>query len=416
MLQAVRSGLGSGPAAVRCVTGYGCQRDRKLPAVRAPVATTARPRWSVVIPVHDCAAYLRRMLPAVLAQLPADAQIVVVDDLSDDDPEAVARELGCGRVEYVRNEHRLGAIANFNRCVSLARGELVHLLHGDDNVAPGFYAAMEAALDDDDECVAAVCRTTYVDVDDRVLKVTRSERTGDGRWAGALDALAVSNRVASPAIVVRRSAYSRVGAFREELGHAADWEMWARLAAAGPIRFVDRPLAVYRVHAASDTSSRVRTGDNIGDRTRAIAQIGALLPRRRRLRAAQALAYSALFAARTAARCWRAGDRAAARVQLSAATRCALSAALGSPRLHVRRSGGDDAIAQAVGDTELGGVERDEGDRRGEPLGGSEVDRVGEPERLLTRERRRPVEATLVDGNDVKPVPHQADGVLEVGS
>ena len=50
----------------------------------APVATGDRPTWSVVIPVHNCADYLARALPEVLAQLAGrtDAEIIVVDDLT----------------------------------------------------------------------------------------------------------------------------------------------------------------------------------------------------------------------------------------------------------------------------------------------------------------------------------------------
>lgn len=380
------------------------------------VAPTAVPRWSVVVPVHDCAHYLRRLLPEVLAQLPLDSQITVVDDRSTDDPETVVHEVGRGRVEYVRNERRLGAVANFNRCLSLARGELVHLLHGDDAVAPGFYPAMESALSDG-ACVAAVCRTTYVDDDDRILKVTRSERTGDGPWSEVLDALAVSNRVASPSIVVRRAAYDRAGGFREELRHAADWEMWTRLASTGPVWYVDRPLAVYRVRATSDTSTLVRTGDNIRDRVRAIGAIGELLGRRRRLRAGQAFAYSAVFAARTAARCWRAGDAVTAWVQLRAAAWCLLltvTAGRWRAPSPLTPSRGDDAVAEAVGDAELGGIERDERDRLWQSLGGGEVDRIGEPQGLLPGEHRRPVEAALIDRHDVEPIPDEPDGILEI--
>ena len=39
-----------------------------VPTVPA-VAAGARPRWSVMIPVHNCAGYLAQALPEVLAQL-----------------------------------------------------------------------------------------------------------------------------------------------------------------------------------------------------------------------------------------------------------------------------------------------------------------------------------------------------------
>src|SRR6266478_3592096 len=60
-----------------------------------------RPLWSVMIPTHDCAGYLRETLASVLRQDPGPEvmQIEVVDDHSTrDDPETVVRELGKGRV------------------------------------------------------------------------------------------------------------------------------------------------------------------------------------------------------------------------------------------------------------------------------------------------------------------------------
>ena len=83
------------------------------------VAAAARPRWSVVIPVHNCADYLAQALPEVMAQLGDrdDAEIIVVDDNSSDDPASVVERLGRGRVRYQPNPARLGAIGTFNRCL-----------------------------------------------------------------------------------------------------------------------------------------------------------------------------------------------------------------------------------------------------------------------------------------------------------
>lgn len=295
-----------------------------VPPATPSVAAAGRPRWSVVIPVHDCADYLARALPGVLAQLGGDddAEILVVDDASTDDPAGVVERLGQGRVQYRPNPTHLGAIGTFNRCLGLARGELVHLLHGDDAVLPGFYAAMGSALDDA-FVVAAVCRARDVDADDRPTWTTRSYRGGTGMWPDALESLAVSNRVRAPAVVVRRSAYEAVGGFRTDLPHAADWDMWTRLAAHGPVVFVDEVLACYRRHSASDTSTRVLTGANVRERVAVIDVVLGYLPgqRRRRLRR-RALAYAAAFAVRTAVQQARAGQARGTVAQAREALRC----------------------------------------------------------------------------------------------
>jgi len=290
-----------------------------------PVTEPHRPRWSVVVPVHDCAGYLALALPEVVAQLGgrSDVEVVVVDDASSDDPAAVVDRIGAGRVTYVRNPANLGAIATFNRCLLLARGELVHLLHGDDEVRPGFYAAMEQALAAEPAAVAAVCRAEDVTADGTPTHTTRSYRRGTGVWTDALESLALSNRVRAPGIVVRRSAYEAVGGFDTALPHAADWEMWARLAAHGPVVFVDEVLARYRRHAASDTSARVRSGANVRERVTATEAVLAHLPAPRRdgLRR-RAMAYAAVFAGRTALQLARTGRWRAAAVQSREALRC----------------------------------------------------------------------------------------------
>jgi glycosyltransferase involved in cell wall biosynthesis len=288
------------------------------------VTAADRPRWSVVIPVHNCADYLAEALPEVLAQLGDrdDAEILVVDDVSTDDPAQVVERLGRGRVQYRPNPGHLGAVGTFNRGLGLATGELVHLLHGDDMVRPGFYPAMDSALADA-ATVAAVCRVEDVDASGAPLYITRSYRKGTGVWRDALDALAVSNRVRTPGIVVRRAAYEEVGGYRTDLPHAADWEMWTRLAAHGPVVFVDEVLARYRRHGGSDTSARVLTGDNIRERVTAIGVVaGHVAPNRRARTTRRALAYAIVFATRTALSLVRAGKWSAAGRQGLEAVRC----------------------------------------------------------------------------------------------
>lgn len=303
--------------------------DGLAPAWGVPLIG-ARPtavKWSVMVPTYNCAHLLGAALDSVVGQDPGPdrMQIVVVDDCSADNPEKIV-ERYAGRVEFVRHDANVGAIANFNACIERATGELVHILHGDDTVHAGFYPALEAAFDDD-QVIAATTRVDVVDERGHVAKTTRSERDGSGRWADALDVLAVSNRIFAPALVARRRAYVQVGGFRADLPHAADWEMWTRLAAHGPIWFEDQVLASYRVHAGQDTGSRMLNGDNIVERRRAIELVSAHVPapsRARRRR--QALGYSVLYALRTSAGLARSGRPRGAARQLAQAARCAAAA------------------------------------------------------------------------------------------
>src|SRR5687767_1808527 len=145
-----------------------CSGGSAVSATRAliePVATGApRPRWSVMIPAYQCGAFLSDTLRSVLAQDPGPEamQIEVIDDASDEDLEAIVRAVGKGRVGFHRQPSNIGHIANFADCLKRSRGEIVHLLHGDDLVLPGFYQALERGFADP-AVGAAFCRWKVID-------------------------------------------------------------------------------------------------------------------------------------------------------------------------------------------------------------------------------------------------------------
>src|SRR5690606_23584152 len=141
----------------------------------------------------ECGRYLAATLRGVLAQDPGPdvMQIEVVDDHSmRDDLAAIVHEVGQGRVSYHRQPRNVGHIANFQTCLERARGHYVHLLHGDDLVLPGFYAALERGLENPD-IGAAFCRHRHVDSGEKELYVSPELRATAGVLDGWLERIAV---------------------------------------------------------------------------------------------------------------------------------------------------------------------------------------------------------------------------------
>jgi glycosyltransferase involved in cell wall biosynthesis len=322
---------------------------------RLAASALTSPEWSIVIPSYNCARYLPAALDSVLAQRPARvAELEVVDDVSTDDTALVLAGYAAYGVRHHVNAENQGPVGNFNACLRRTTGDLVHLLHADDEVRSGFYARMEAAFEHDG-VIAAVCRAEYIDEHGTPITTTRAEQEASGIWRRARAVLAVSNRVRPAAIVVRRRAYEELGGFRSDLPHAADWEMWTRLAHHGDIWFENAVLARHRVHTASDTAGRVATAANIAERAETIRLIAASHEGNSSWRLErQAMGYTALFAVRTAVRLARRRSWDPARAQALAALRYGIGGVLwpGRPRLPVelpadariepvRRSAGD---------------------------------------------------------------------------
>ena len=242
--------------------------DFDPPAIDALPESADRPRFSVMIPTFNCAEYLRVCLASVLEQDPGPGrmQIEVIDDCSTlDDPESVVRELAGDRVSFRRQPQNVGAVGNFNTCIERSAGELVHILHGDDVVLPGFYAAIDQlALDVPD---AGFYATRVHAIDEGGCRSWMSESLAAYTRAASTDlrAFACGTPIQFVGTVVRRAAYEAVGGFRPGLAHVADWDMWMRLVVSTGLACIDEPLAEYRQFAASDTSRLKRTATNLLD-------------------------------------------------------------------------------------------------------------------------------------------------------
>lgn len=234
----------------------------KISPVQAGIA---RPLWSVMIPTYNCAQYLHKTLASVLAQDPGPdmMQIMVVDDFStQDNPEIVVKEVGKGRVEFYRQTQNVGAPINFQTCLEMSRGYLIHQLHGDDYVKDGFYQKIGQAFNQYPEIGAAFCRNIFVDEYDNFQRFSRLEMAESGilsrdEW---LKKIASINLIQTPAMVVKRDVYEKLGGFNLDLAGTEDWEMWVRIALVFPIWYEVNPLAVYRIRSQSLSQSTINSG------------------------------------------------------------------------------------------------------------------------------------------------------------
>ena len=259
-----------------------------VPPPIGPVpAGIQRPLWSVMIPTYNCAQYLRQTLESVLAQDPGpdQMQIEVVDDCSTaDNPEAVVRAVAGDRVRFYRKEKNGGAIANFNTCIERSAGQLVHILHGDDWVAPGFYRKFSATAEAHPSLALLACRSFFVDeagiiagVSERILPLEKGGTAADPFFYGT--------PIQTASVVVRRSLYEREGGFLPSLLHTADCEMWCRATVRGGGLVLPEVLSNYRVFSANDSSRLARSAENLRDMERLNQLFATRHPEFNRLRA-----------------------------------------------------------------------------------------------------------------------------------
>jgi len=110
----------------------------------AAAASASGPLLSVVVPVHDAAAFLPRTLDALLAQTYRPVEIILSDDGSRDGSLDICRRYERSRPDVFRvvSGPQAGVSVARNRALALARGEWLGFCDADDVPHPDLYARL----------------------------------------------------------------------------------------------------------------------------------------------------------------------------------------------------------------------------------------------------------------------------------
>lgn len=94
------------------------------------------PIVSIMIPTYNRIIQLKEAIESATTQIYNNFEVVVVDNssLKNSDVENMMYELSekYNNLKYYRNKENLGMFGNLNRCIELARGKWVVILHDDD--------------------------------------------------------------------------------------------------------------------------------------------------------------------------------------------------------------------------------------------------------------------------------------------
>lgn len=179
---------------------------------------------SVVVPTHDRAGYLAVTLESLNAQdLESPYEVIVVDDGSRDGTAGVARRAGA---KYLRHDPARGVNAARNEGARAAAADLIAYVDDDVYAPPGWLRAMleGAGAHPDAEAFGGPIRARFEGPAPRSC----------GRELPPITTLDLGSQdretelVWSANMLVRRSAFKRVGYFDESLPTGGDEEDWLR--------------------------------------------------------------------------------------------------------------------------------------------------------------------------------------------
>lgn len=218
------------------------------------MSLTPPPRFSVVIPAYNAAAFIEKTLDSVRAQTCTDYEVIVTDDGSADGTQAVvegwlARHKVLGRCIRQPNKGIAGAR---NTAMRAASGAYIALLDHDDLWYPGKLAAAAEAFKSHPDAVL-VGHHINMTKDGKLVALVRKGPAVPRMYERLLF---VGNALTPSASVFRKDKALEIGGFREnpEFNTSEDYDFWMRLSRVGPFYFIDEALAEYPVVENSASS------------------------------------------------------------------------------------------------------------------------------------------------------------------
>lgn len=130
-------------------------------------------RVSIGLPVYNGARYLPETLDSLLAQTYEDFELIISDNGSTDDTEAVCRAYQAKdpRIRYYRNRVNRGAAYNFGRVFELATTKYFKWANADDVCGPEHIARCASVLAAHPDVVLAYPKTRFIDENGRALDI-----------------------------------------------------------------------------------------------------------------------------------------------------------------------------------------------------------------------------------------------------
>lgn len=182
----------------------------------------ATPLISVIIPTYNRAAYVVEAVNSVLGQTYSPLELFVIDDGSTDATPEVLRPFA-EQLSYIRTEHG-GIAAARNLGVASSNGEYIAFLDDDDIWVSNKLQLQMAAFQESPDLDAVYCHAVqFISPELDAVSASRLQH-----MAGKILPAPVS-----PALLIRRKDFERIGAFNESLNVGVDMDWYARLVESG---------------------------------------------------------------------------------------------------------------------------------------------------------------------------------------
>lgn len=206
-------------------------------------------RFSVIIPLYNKEAYVRKTLESIASQTFSDWECIIVDDGSTDNSAAICEEYLKDKFETINLKHEIRLLRQPNSGVAVARnngvkasnGDYVCFLDADDWWEPTWLEEMDKLITEFPD--AGLYATNYVYYKPGKTHVALDIPRGYMNYPEAYMRGAMP--VTSITTCMPRTVFDEIGGFPLGIKLGEDFLLWAKTALHYKMAFCEKPLAYY---------------------------------------------------------------------------------------------------------------------------------------------------------------------------
>ena len=199
---------------------------------------------SIIMPSYNTGRFIRETIESVLKQTYSDWELIIVDDCSTDDTDAVvAPYLADSRILYIKNDVNSGAAISRNRALREAKGKWIAFLDSDDIWLPEKLEKQIAFMEQNgyDFSYTSYCQIDEQSIESEVTVTGPKKITKTGMY----------NYCYPGCLTVMYNA-EKVGLIQiEDIKKNNDYAMWLKVCKKADCYLLDEILGKYRIRSGS---------------------------------------------------------------------------------------------------------------------------------------------------------------------
>jgi len=205
------------------------------------------PKVSLYISTYNYGLYLEKAVKSVLDQNYNDWELIIIDDGSTDDTQAILAEFERNPKIRIYRQKNQGLTRTNNKAIKLACGEYIMRLDADDYLDENAVLVMANVLDCKPDVSLVYPDYYVVSEDGELLRLERRSKVYEED-----ELLDLPSHAACA--MIRKSCLIELGGYNEDIPRQDGYDLWLRLIQKYRVYNVNLPLFYYRRHGASMSS------------------------------------------------------------------------------------------------------------------------------------------------------------------